>query len=189
MGRTGNDTSQLWCILRTTAGSTIPLLKSLSAIGFDVWTPVHVYRRRMPRTKAKVEREEAMMPTYLFARADRLTDLVELSVLPVKDHRDFRLFQQQNRYPLLGDQALAALRTEERKLQVVEKTKPGFAKGDRVKLTEGGFAGMSGTVESVQGKFASVAFPNYFGNSIKIASWHLLPDSVRGAEPELGLAA
>lgn len=188
MGRT-TDTSQLWCILRTTAGSTVPLLRSLSSIGYEVWTPVHVYRRRMPRTKAKVEREEAMMPTYLFARADRIADLVELSVLPVKDHRDFRLFQHQNRYPLIADKSLADLRTAERKLQVVEKTRPDFNPGDRVKLTEGGFAGMSGTVESVHGKFASVAFPNYFGNSIKIASWHLLPDSVRDAQPEVGLAA
>ena len=182
-------TIELWCVLRTTATSTLPLAKSLSSVGYDVWTPVHVLQRRMPRTKAKVRNEVAMMPTYVFARAEHLPDLVELAVLPVKDHRDFRVFRHLNRFPLIADASLAPLRTEERKLQVVEKTKPGFVSGDRVRLTEGGFAGMSGTVESVQGKFASVLFPGYYGNSIKIASWHLLPDSVRDGDPEMGLAA
>ena len=183
----GNDNERLWCVLRTTSASTIPLLKSLTALGMEVWTPVHVQKRQMPRTKAKVTREVAMMPTYLFARVAHLHDLVQLAVLPVKDHRDFRIFQHMNRYPLVSDAGLAALRTEERKLQVVEKAKPAFGVGAKVRFAEGGFEGLSGVVESVKGKFAQVSLPGYYGNAIKVAAWHLVLDEEES--PELQRAA
>jgi hypothetical protein len=42
------DTAGTWCILRTSGGRTVPLARSLAAVGFEVWTPVRTIRRPAP---------------------------------------------------------------------------------------------------------------------------------------------
>jgi transcription antitermination factor NusG len=175
-----------WCVLRTSGPNTIGLFRSLAAAGFEVWTPIENQSRRKPRNKAKVECEVPIMPTYIFARADQLVDLIDLSFAPLKNHRDFSVFRYFARYPLISDDSLGSLRLIERKLAVRKNKDAGFTAGERVRLNEGGFAGMSGVVETSKGQFTLVCFPG-FNIPVKIASWHLVKDQVQ--EPDIAAQA
>ena len=168
-----------WCILRMSGGSTLPVAQSLAEAGFDVWTPVEVQQSRKPRSKVKVERRVPIMPTYVFARAARLADLIAIAKAPTSPHPQFSVFHYAGRIPLIADRSLEPLRAAERDKTRV-KDMPVFTKGERVKLTEGGFAGMSGVVELSKGKFTLVAFPG-FQVPIRISSLLLLPDAATKA--------
>lgn len=176
MGR--ND---LWCVLRTTGPSTVPLFRSLTEAGFDVWTPVEVQLRQRPRSKAKAEREFAVMPTYLFAAARHVDELAALSHFPGKDHKDFGVWHVPGRgFPLIADAALAPLRLHERKVVRKDRVSP-FAKGERVHIPDGPFAGIEMFVEEERANSLRLRF-SIFGKpcSIKAAKWHVLraePDS------------
>lgn len=163
-----------WCILRMAAARTLSVAKSLARDGFDVWTPVEVRQQRRARSRERVEKEIALMPTYVFAPAERLRDLVSLSVLQFSPYPDFTVFRYQDRFPVIADETLRPLRIAERKGTPLEKVRK-FTQGERVKLLERGFEGLSGIVETDDGKFALVCFPG-FNIPIKVASMHLLTD-------------
>ncbi len=169
MGRAGQ-----WCILRMAAGRTLSVAKSLTREGFEVWTPIEVRQHRRARSRERVEKEIALMPTYVFAPAERLRDLVSISMLQFSPHPDFTVFRYQDRFPVIADEALRPLRIAERKGTPLDKVKR-FTQGERVKLMERGFEGLAGIVEIDNGKFSMVCFPG-FSIPIKVASMHLLSD-------------
>lgn len=150
-----------WIILRCSGASTLKLAASLKTAGFEVWTPMVQNSARRPRTRKPKELVPAM-PTYLFAAARHLHTLLAERGHPASDHPDFSVFQHYGRIPLIADAELAPLRTAERKSTPLENVRK-FTQGERVKLTEGGFAGMSGVVEGIRGKgkFTLVSFPGY----------------------------
>lgn len=165
-------TSPQWCILRCSGPNTLPLLTSLTKAGFEVWTPVELITRRVPKANVKRRLENAMLPSYLFAAADRLIDLIQLANTPGKDHRDFRVFKQLDRFPLIADATLAPLRLEERRKKPAPE---GLKAGDDVRMTDGAYAGLRGVVEKGGSKFAVVRVPG-FQMSLKIAAYYLLRD-------------
>lgn len=190
-------TPHLWCILRTSGSRTLPLARSLAAAGFEVWTPVETNDRRRPRSKARVEFEAPIMPTFVFARSDQLNDLQVAAVAAVKEHPPFSIFRWSGKIPLVSDQQIASLRAAEDKaaarveagrrrdrLQVERKF---FTPGEQVKVTEGSFSGLSGMVEDGDGKFTFVAF----GGSmrVKIGSFLLAPDEVEAGQLCMSTAA
>ena len=165
-----------WCILRTSNQNTLPLAKSLAASGFTVWTPIEERTVRVPRANVKRRVSFPLMPSYVFALADRLPDLFALANDPTRQHRQFRVFQRQDRVPLIDDRDLTALRIEERKAKPKDG-KPKFDAGEIVRIDgDDGFAGLTGTVESTRGEFVSVRLPG-FHMVIKIKSFYLLRDS------------
>lgn len=160
-----------WCILRTSNQNTLPLAKSLAASGFTVWTPIEERTVTVPRANVKRRLPFAMMPGYVFADASRLIELLAIANTPVKRHRDFRLVRQNDAPAMIPDALLAPVRSIER------KRKPrGIVKavpvGAKVRLTEGGFAGLDGTVESIRNKHAMVTFPG-FPMPVQIGCWLL----------------
>jgi transcription antitermination factor NusG len=163
-----------WCILRMAGSRTLALAQSLAKAGYDVWTPVETQERRLPRSKAKVTREVVLMPTYVFARARQLRDLLAETMAPVSDHPAFTVFRHGDRFPLISDRSLDPLRVAERKGTPLEKVRQ-FDQGERVKLTERGFEGLSGIVETTKGQYTMVCFPG-FVIPIKVATMHLLPE-------------
>ena len=169
-----------WCVLRMGAASTLPLFDSLSAAGFDVWTPIEINTRRLFRDRVRKEARCVMMPTYIFARASQLPALLNIAMLPAREHRDFSIMRQANRFPLIADEDLAPLRTEERRVKP-RAAAPQFAIGQEVRMEEGGFAGMTGIVQGTEGKFVLVAFKNSTLPPIRIANWWLLPDDEKCA--------
>lgn len=163
-----------WIILRTGGKSTLPLSRSLTEAGFDVWTPIERRSRRLPRKRDREEVELALMPSFVFARCHHTHDLLALSRsnmpyriwdsdlrrMIMKGHPHFSLFRQDGAVPTIPDAALTPIRAAEARTApkaVVEA----FGLGEVLKLTEGGFAGLVGTVNGARGQFTMVAFDGF----------------------------
>lgn len=161
-----------WCILRCKGSSTLRLVRSLELDGFSAWTPTEIQVRRNSRTRARMEAVISVLPTYVFACAENLPDLMELSMAPATIHPDFSIFRHNNRFPLIADDDLNELRKVER--QAAAKQEPvRFNKGQPVKVPDGPYQGLTGqVVETTRGKFTLVAFPG-FNIPVKFASWTL----------------
>lgn len=164
--------AEAWCILRTRGSSTLRLARSLDAAGYEVWTPTEIQDRRKRHSSTKSEMIVAVMPTYVFASADRLSDLLMEADSDITGHPSFSVFKYHDRFPLIGDSELNSLRAIERK--AAAKHKPVvFENHTNVRTPEGPFQGLTGRViETTRGEFTLVAFPG-FNIPIKFASWKL----------------
>lgn len=180
------DLGGKWCILRTGGQRTIALMRSLTAAGIDAWTPIESRKRRRARSKAVIEIEAAMMPTFVFARADRAADLARVRVDPASPHPAFSLFHYQGRVPLISNAEVERLRTLERKQAPKERRKV-FAAGAGVRVPEGPFGGMSGVVKQGDDRYTLVAFAGHF--EVKIATFLLIDDAVQTVKPTQGAPA
>lgn len=161
-----------WCILRTSGASTLRLFQSLSLAGYDAWTPVELQVKRDRRKGTRTERMVAVMPTYVFAQANRLTDLLDLSNATLKEHPDFSLFRPWGRIPLVDDSELSELRRIERKAAALAEPVR-FTSGIHVRAPDTPYAGLTGQViEASKGQYTLVAFPG-FHIPVKFASWKL----------------
>jgi transcription antitermination factor NusG len=144
-------------------------MRSLTKAGFECWTPSETVTRKVPSAHVKRKIEQAMLPTYVFALADRLLDLIHLANTPGREHRDFRVFKQNDRFPLIADATLAPIRSIEHKRKPRGKVKA-IPVGAKVRLADGGFAGLDGVVQSVSNKYAMVKFVG-FPVPVKIGCW------------------
>ncbi len=115
-------TAGTWCILRTSGGRTVPLARSLAAVGFEVWTPVRTIRRPAPgqgrclvmgQRRKLVDFDVPILPGFVFARSPQIDDLVRASVAEPKRHPSFSIFHRAGRVPLVRDASIAGLRTAE----------------------------------------------------------------------------
>lgn len=182
-----------WCILRTAGPRTLPLTRSLAAAGFDVWTPVQTGARRKPRSQTTTEFEAPIVPTFVFARADRINDLRRIASLPVNPHPAFSVFHPFDSAPLIADAEIDGLRRYERRCNEIatrNKAKAHrreFAIGEGVNVLDGAWQGLSGIVEAGDGKQARVSFG---GNlCVTIATFYLVPNDVEGGQLYSGAAA
>lgn len=164
-----------WCILRCSSNSTLPLARSLARAGIEAWTPIEQQVRRVPRASVKRTIQVALIPGYLFARTSDMGEVLAIMNSPSKDHRDFRLFKHNGGVPVIPDSQLAPLRLLERKSKAKAEA-PRMKAGDTVRLTDGGFAGMTGTIESMGSNFAMVQI-GAFKMPIKVAAYYLLPNN------------
>ena len=178
-----------WFILRVSAVKTLALYQSLKRAGFSVWTPIDEKVGRYPRSRSRYRKEVAMLPTYVFARSEDIGELSSIAALPTKDHPEFRVFQHDNAIPLLADASLDPLRDiEGHRRQIAKRNErrgkraPVIAKGTKVLLSEGAWAGMPGMVIGAENSYTLVDFEN-FPQPIKISSL-LLAESMQGAEAE-----
>lgn len=190
-----NDAGANWCILRTSGRKTIGLFRSLRAAGVDVWTPIETRTKRKMRSRDRVDQDIAIMPTYIFARADRLDDLFEIAANPTKDHADFSVFHYRDRIPLISETQLNHLRTFEDKLesrrqrllrQMERRIAEPIPVGDIVKMQEGPFRGLSGIVEESDGRYTLLCFDRVF---LKIDTFILRKNQLDTAQPLSGVAA
>jgi len=181
--------SGAWCILRTSPGRTLSLADSLAGAGFEVWTPRQMTVRKRPRSTIRIEREMPIAPTFIFAKSSHLSELAALRSRPVNPHPPFSIFRHAGRIPLIADAEVEGLRREEERLHVRSRRskRRAYVLGQRVRLTEGAFAGMSGVVERATGKYVLVAFGGNF--EMEIGSWLLSPDEVQHEPSHIGAAA
>jgi transcription antitermination factor NusG len=156
-----------WCILRSKSRDTMRLAKSLEEDGFEVWTPLETRSIRIPRTNAKRKVRQPIMPSYIFAKAHQLIDLIQLANAAEKRrrgagcrlpaHADFRVMHCFGGIPTVTDAALKELR----RLEVIRSPKEPrisagrpradqpLSKGVVVRIEGGGsFDGLEGKVES-----------------------------------------
>ncbi len=166
-----------WCILRAAPASTLPLAKSLTRAGMEVWIPIEQITRRLPRANVKRVIDTAILPSYLFVRASHIPELIEMMEAPHKDHREFRLFRHLGMIALIADDTLAPLRLLERKRRNVPKADSPLKVGATIRLEDGGFAGLSGVIEKPGSNFSFVRIEG-FGSALKIANYYLLPSNL-----------
>lgn len=178
-----------WCILRTGPARTLALAASLRAAGIDAWTPAQKAKRLVRNgkpnargQKPSVEVDAPILPSFVFARASRLPDLVAVAVSPISSHPAFSIFRYAGRIPLIDDREIASLRrmeeVERERIALAERKakRPRFARGQDVRCDEPAFTGLIGQVlEMLDGK-AVVSFGGTF--NVTIASWLLRPDEV-----------
>jgi transcription antitermination factor NusG len=190
-----------WCILRTSPGQTLRLTDALGDAGFEVWTPTETMRAAgavgrdgRPRRNGKDEFViRPMLPSFVFAEADRLNELLYLARSPAqlyrvwdseqrrmveRGHPRFSVFHVGNKVPLVSDQAMLPLRTIEARRRKPRGAVPTWKTGDRVRLSEGSFAGLSGEVTAIRGrkgKTVWVVFPGW-PMSVEFSSWLLRPE-------------
>jgi len=154
------DPSEAWCILRTAGRDTVRLARSLEDDGYVVWTPVQLQDVRLSRVKVKRDVRVAIMPSYIFARADRLQELRRLAAMPVKprrgggwgqpSHASFSIMKRPTGdFALIADRYLVALRVLEAKRRKRPRAETTFEEGTEVRVTEegGSFAGLLGRVK------------------------------------------
>lgn len=180
-----------WLILRCSGCKTLDLVASLNDAGFEAWSPVETVRvLKADRRKLAVDKftevRKPLLGGYVFARADRLQDLLELSHSPslnyrvwdsalrrmvTRGHPYFTMFRDLGEIATVPAEQLEPLRAIERRRKprgIVKAVAPGTA----VRLSEGGFAGMDGIVDSVRGKQAMVVFAD-FPFPVEIPCWLL----------------
>lgn len=145
-----------WCILRTCGGKTLPLARSLAEAGFEVWTPEVGVVRRFGRKRDRQERPAPLVPTFVFARADRLHDLIATRLDLRSKHPAFSVFHHLSRPVLVADRELGRLReVEERYRQQAArraaadargKAEP-YATGAVLPFDKGAWTGLTAKVE------------------------------------------
>ncbi|WP_203310483.1 hypothetical protein [Sphingomonas beigongshangi] len=200
-----------WCMLRMSGQRTLAVCRALTTLGYDAWTPQIIVRRRRPRSKKTIEIDAAILPTFVFLRADLLHDLYRLMAQPGPGLPAFSIFTYAGRVPLVGDAAMRALRDEEaraaaaheavrqREKLLADRTaeqrqraalRAGartYQTGERVTIAQPAFAGMTGIVERGMGKAAIV---NLGGSiSVTIEAWLLEPAGVNREHALVGAAA
>lgn len=163
---------EAWCVLRCSNCKTLELAASLTDAGFEAWSPVIREVRHVGEQRTREEFAVPLMPGgYVFARADRLPDLLALSHSPalqyqvwdsaqrrmvVRGHPAFHVFRGGD-HRFVPDRDLEPLRRLERKPRQkhIERT---FHVGERVRTDEAGFEGLNGVILEVRAKTVVVAF-------------------------------
>lgn len=183
-----------WCVLRTAARHTLTLAESLAADGYEVWTPVEVRMIRIPRKNVKREVRLPIMPSYIFARAHQLVDLLMMADCPVKrrtcasgrdewgreikpkPHSDFDVMHAFGQIPMVPDKHLTRLREIEIQRTPKRKAEKTFIPGVLVKVGGGSFGGMAGTVKRSDSGYTLVCFNDRY--EVKIPTLLLQEDGV-----------
>lgn len=185
-----------WCVVWTQGGQTLSLAKALQEAGYQAWTPAETVIRRARRSHPAQEIVVPLMPGLIFVGWDKLTDLIALSrnAMPylhwdaeqgrhvTRGIAHFRILQIESpgdgmRYARVSDRELAGLRQAEAKAQVAVKRKT-LRKGTKVRLAEGAYEGLRGTVEFVKGGFAHVQVQGW-PMTVQVAL-HLVEEEVKG---------
>jgi Xaa-Pro aminopeptidase len=110
-----------WCILRTAGPRTLELTTSLQLAGYAAWTPRRTTKQPKRGVKVRhgvkrpmVEVDLPILPTFVFVRANQLSDLVIAAAHPTQPHPAFSIFHFAGRVPLVSDRDVAGLQEEER---------------------------------------------------------------------------
>lgn len=160
-----------WIILRCKGSSTLRLARSLPLAGFDAWTPIEVQVKRDRRTGQRTEAMTAVMPSYVFAKAADLIDLVALSESPGGFTGDFSVFRFDGRFPVIEDHELTRLRLIERR--AAAKAQPViFSKGTHLRVPDGPYQGLTGQVTDSNNKITTLDFGG-FTIPVKFETWTL----------------
>jgi transcriptional antiterminator NusG len=199
-----DDVNEQWCILRTAGRQTLKLAETLASDGFEVWTPRETRTIRKPRMNVKRDVVLPIMPSYVFAKAEHLVDLLQMSKMDVKPrrgsgwgkpaHASFSVMRYRESIPLIADRDLTSLRRLERKAELdrlrIMKTEP-FAKGVTVRVMDGShdaWGGMTGRVTMSDATHSRVIFSGS-RIEVKIRTSLLSLDGIEASSPHCGTAA
>jgi transcription antitermination factor NusG len=179
-----------WFILTCSSCKTIDLARSLVEAGFEAWTPVEIVTLRARRSFPQQEVTEPLMGSYVFARLHHLNELLALSHSPsltylvwdseerrmvMRGHPHFRVMRGMDgkAWAPVADSQLTALRGLERRSRPKSKLRT-FGEGERIKLTDGAYAGLYGTVVK-SGPVTTEVILDAWSIPVKLATWLLHP--------------
>lgn len=179
-----------WCIVRTSSAGTLAVASALADAGIEAWTPIGIAVKRVGKMRERVEQTAPLMPTFAFARYDRIADVLAMAHSPTpsyqvwdKDQRRmvmrgcpfFRVFRHGLTYPAVSDRELDQLRVAEQHGRPIEHVRM-FAPGEAVRCGDmPSFEGLVGIIEEVQGSYAHVRFTGFGGHArVKVNSRRLL---------------
>lgn len=164
-----------WCVLRMAGPSTLGVTTALIEAGFEAWTPSQIDVRRVGVKRKLVERPAPLLPSFVFARYDRLGELVAFSHSPsqtflvwdealqrmvLKGCPHFSVMRHGGQYIAVSDRSLDALRTAEQRRKPLAKVRL-LQPGEKVKCPDGGFDGLIGVVQTTRGRSALVCFEGF----------------------------
>lgn len=178
-----------WCILRMAGSRTLGLAKSLNEAGIEAWTPARVQTIKRPRSTLTVSRDMPIAPTFVFAKAEHVRELLALASSPVSRHPQFSVFRHGGRIPLVSGAGLAGLKSEEDRAKIKSRRakRRALVMGQRVRINDGAYAGLNGIVEKAKGRWVVVAFDGAV--EMTVDSWLLATDDVDDGTAHLGAAA
>ena len=168
-----------WIILRTSGSNTLKLVEHLSTGGCEVWAPTRTVVKRSPRRKSSRDVTAAILPSFVFARARHVHALLILAESPSRSCPSFSVFRQNGSVPVISTTELSPLRFIEKaeadrlKRQRMKGKVAAFPSGSIIRMSGGSFAGLSGVVESDDGRFAEISFGSF---KVKISTFLLRND-------------
>lgn len=195
-----------WCILRMSGPRTLNVVASLRSAGLDVWTPVGMQRRYRPRSTKFIDRAVALLPTFAFARAEHVGQLLAISHEPNGLHLPFTVFQRGEVIPTASDAALEPLREFEKQAGEAwdtfletkardEKRKRkkfnarAYVLGQRVHVDKPAFAGLKGEIVEIRNNGDLVLEFEGFVRGTTVSSCDVRPIHLSGSLPEQAQAA
>uniref|UniRef100_UPI0035CB9932 hypothetical protein n=1 Tax=uncultured Sphingomonas sp. TaxID=158754 RepID=UPI0035CB9932 len=186
------DTNR-WCILRTSGGKTLPLVRSLADADLDAWTPIERVRRRVPRAKMTEHFVTAFAPTYVFVRERHLPELQRMEGAIGGVHPRFSIFRYYGNTVFVPHAALHPLRRREQDsyigaLPVVNRqTKhrgKAYGVGEQVTFEGGPLSGLNCMIASSDGLETTITL-TLFGREagVKIKTSKMRAARVSVTEP------
>lgn len=157
-----------WCVLRMAGPRTLAVRDWLIDAGVAAWTPTQILKRRRPRSTSFQEITVPIASTFVFAPADDADALIRLLADRVVAHPAFSMLRYERRIVFLADRALSGLRDAEEearpKVGSAKKRRPdGHKVGSDVRIGDGPYAGMTGCVESSDGRRTLLSFGGSLG--------------------------
>lgn len=160
------DRPRRWVVLRCSPASTVPLCDELARLGVTAWTPTALPTVRLPRRRIKrtLDKRAPLLPCYIFAALDDLSELKRLAAdVGGSILIDFSiLVRPDGQTALVADSQLEPLRAMEARMerkQVPSGERPIFSPGSAVAVKDdGAWAGMSGIVQRADDKWVLVCF-------------------------------
>jgi hypothetical protein len=102
-----------WCILQTSGGRTLAVIRSLRSASFDVWAPTGMARRPRPRSTKYRDEPIALLTGVVFAPYEDAARLSAAAQSPISPHPSFSLLMHQGKYGRVPDAGLDPLRAFE----------------------------------------------------------------------------
>lgn len=146
-----------WVILKCSGAQTLRLAQSLAWASIEAWSPAETQTARKAGSRSRRPQRVPIMPTFVFARAEHLFDLLRIHEAPASPHPKFSFLRTVGELSYCPDSALAHLRVAEMKGRAPEEVRK-WEVGDEVHYTGSGFEGLVGTVERTKGKSVWVRF-------------------------------
>lgn len=167
MIETNRNSRTGWCILRMAGQRTLAVVSSLSQAGIGVWTPSTMRRKFRPRSTKYTDFRIPLLPSFAFADADQVRELLAIVHAPISAHPPFSIFTRGDEVQLVRDRDLEALREYERLAQeewerfvaaaardAKRKRKKSRAKayvlGQRVRVDRPAFSGLEGKIVEIR---------------------------------------
>lgn len=193
------------CIIRMAGPRTLNVVQALQARGVDVWTPTGMRRNFKPRSTKYTDKTAPLLPTFAFARAEHIPQLLEITHSPAADIR-FSVFQRGEDIPTVSSAALQPLldyeaeqhaiwvgfieaqdRADRRKRK--KTTARCYVMGQRVKVEKPAFAGLTGEIVEIRSNGDLVLEFAGFIRGTTVPSCDVTPIQLSGASSELDKAA